>query len=450
MQSASFRTLILLFLTIGGVALAVFLYSKESELVKLYLSSHPGAYKPLHYLRPYLLIIGVLLPAALALYYNLSGIIDRYLIRKFLGIFSITIMGFTLIWFLLELQERPSYVKPSEIGILLTCNYFLAQLPHIISLMTPFALLLSCLFVLGQLSSHSEVIGMIQTGRSFFRLIIPFIVFACMLSGLLGILNYHWSTWAINYRDGMLDAAKHDTFTRTKNILYADQQTNRVWYVSLFPRDSFHGAPLKGVEITFLNKQRMLHKRLIIDEASWDYETGAWHLAGVQELNYSGSNVPRIPKKVDTLTITDWPESPNILLTAGLKAHALGLPEIQDWLHQNPDSSIEERHPYVTQFHHRLASPWTCLVAVLLAAPMGIVFSRRGALGGVISALALCLVLFFMREIFVALGENGIINPIIAAWGTNIAFLIIALFLIQRRLSGQPIYQSIKKILNPN
>ena len=153
------RYLILLLLTIGGGALGLFLYQLESVATFRYLASNPGAYPLLHHLRPYLLVLLVLLPAITALYYNISGILDRYLVRKFLSVFFITIMGFILIWFLLELQNQPSTFKKVDLSFSDLSLYYAAQLPYIISLMVPFVLLLSCLFTLGQLSTHREIIG---------------------------------------------------------------------------------------------------------------------------------------------------------------------------------------------------------------------------------------------------------------------------------------------------
>ena len=46
-------------------------------------------------------------------------------------------------------------------------------------------------------------------------------------------------------------------------------------------------------------------------------------------------------------------------------------------------------------------------------------------------------------EAFLTLGDAGQITPLLAAWGTNLIFTIIALVLLWRRLQGRPIYQAI-------
>ena len=45
------------------------------------------------------------------------------------------------------------------------------------------------------------------------------------------------------------------------------------------------------------------------------------------------------------------------------------------------------------------------------------------------------------------MGESGYLPPAWAAWGTNIIATLVALILIQRRLVGRPIYQTLRKLL---
>jgi lipopolysaccharide export system permease protein len=105
---------------------------------------------------------------------------------------------------------------------------------------------------------------------------------------------------------------------------------------------------------------------------------------------------------------------------------------------------------YLTQWYYRWALPITCLVTVLLAVPLSIHFSRRGGGSGIFLAIVLSVMMLFISTIALALGESGILQPIIAAWLPNIIFTVIGLYLYHRRITGRPIYQSIKNLLNFN
>jgi len=440
------RQWMLIVLVIVGSVAGFSLFGKESDVTKYYLESHPEASSALHYLRPYILAFICFLPAIGVWLYKESSILDRYLLKKFLSIFSLSLFGFIMIWLLLDLQNH--YVdfgeSVNDLGFMI--QYYLVQVPYLLELTSPFVLLLSCLFVLGQLSSHREIIGMIQTGRGFFRIVAPIIGFGLLYTILLCSLNFHWSTWGLTHKDGMMDSAKHDTFTRAKNVVFSHPDTNRFWYVGLFPKNAFEGEPLKNVEITTPNETGKPSERLKVNEAKWDKQTGDWQLTGVTRIALEGNKIPQITPLNNPLVLHDWPETPSQIISTGLSADAMGIPAIADWLEYNKERTWIDNHPYLTQWHTRFAKPFTCLVAILLSTPLGIVFSRRGTFGGVLTALILCLMLFFSNEIFIAMGENGYMNPFLSAWGANICFTAIAGVLIYRRLQGRSIYQAIKAV----
>ena len=85
----------------------------------------------------------------------------------------------------------------------------------------------------------------------------------------------------------------------------------------------------------------------------------------------------------------------------------------------------------------RWAAPWSCLIVVFVAAPMGIVFSRRGVLGGVATAVFLFAAILFLTELFLSLGKSGYLRPEVAAWLTNIIFLGIGSCLLYARAGNR-------------
>ena len=84
----------------------------------------------------------------------------------------------------------------------------------------------------------------------------------------------------------------------------------------------------------------------------------------------------------------------------------LSVPELEDYLEFNKDFPEVRLAPYRTQLHYRWALPWVCLLVVFIAAPLGIVYSRRGILGGVATAIGLFFSLVFFSSLFVALGQG--------------------------------------------
>jgi lipopolysaccharide export LptBFGC system permease protein LptF len=55
--------------------------------------------------------------------------------------------------------------------------------------------------------------------------------------------------------------------------------------------------------------------------------------------------------------------------------------------------------------------------------------------------------MLFSSSFFLTFGEAGHMHPLLAAWATNILFALVAFYLFHRRITGRPIYESIKKLV---
>ena len=75
-----------------------------------------------------------------------------------------------------------------------------------------------------------------------------------------------------------------------------------------------------------------------------------------------------------------------------------------------------------TQFHGRIAWPFTCLVVVLIAIPFGASSGRKNVFAGVASSIFLCFGYFILLRLGLALGTRGTLPPFMAAWLPNLVF----------------------------
>jgi lipopolysaccharide export system permease protein len=76
-------------------------------------------------------------------------------------------------------------------------------------------------------------------------------------------------------------------------------------------------------------------------------------------------------------------------------------------------------------------------VVVFIAAPLGIVFSRRGVLAGVASSLFIFFAMILLRYLFLALGKGSRVDPFVAAWLPNAAFLALGFLMLYIRSTNR-------------
>jgi lipopolysaccharide export LptBFGC system permease protein LptF len=135
--------------------------------------------------------------------------------------------------------------------------------------------------------------------------------------------------------------------------------------------------------------------------------------------------------------VQGWTETPWRIASSQLEAQNLSIPKLRDYLKHNGDFPDNQLAPFRTYLAHRWALPWSCLVVVFIAAPLGIVFSRRGVLAGVASSIFIFFGMIFLTNLFLALGKGGRINPLVAAWFPNAFFGIVGLVLLYFRSTNR-------------
>jgi lipopolysaccharide export LptBFGC system permease protein LptF len=200
-----------------------------------------------------------------------------------------------------------------------------------------------------------------------------------------------------------------------EGLLFRDRQTRRTWYV----RKLQIGSPnLDGVHITQQDEQGNITRKWYADRATWDARTSYWTLKRGKRVDFDadGNVAHESLFPDDHRTMTGWNETPERIASSNLDAQNLTVPELRAYLKFNADFSPTQLAPYRTLLEHRYALPWSCLVVVFIAAPLGIVFSRRGVLGGVASSIFIFFGMIFATNLFLALGKGGRVSPWLAAW----------------------------------
>lgn len=439
-------------LTVLGIAMALVVVPKESHAVQIHLLGFPESDQNTLNLRPLLLGAFCLLPALAALCYAFGDILDRYLARQMLGAVGLCSLALIVIYVLLDVNDNINKFQKAKDTPSFLVQYYAVTLPAVFVQIVPFSLMLGLLYSLGRLSQSREIIAMIQTGRGVVRVIAPLGLVGFFLSIACFLLNYHWAPWGEGYKQALIEFAKSGSKSQARNVLFVYRDQNqvpqRVWLVGSFPYNYTPSEPLRDVVIRSKDEQgptTVLRAPL----ATWFSDTRTWafedaELFDIRAQLEDGVVMPKYITLPSPYYVHDFPETPWQIVKPGLKEDYLGIPELMSWLKQYSGDEWAPRRAYLTQLHYRWAQPWICLVAVLLAAPLGMVFTRRGSAGGVAIAVFLSASMMLSSEIFLSLGDAGILSPALAAWGTNLIFTIIALFLLYRRLRGRPIYQALK------
>src|SRR5436309_530842 len=116
-------------------------------------------------------------------------ILDRYLLREFVVYLLLGLLGFIVIFAVVDLIEKMDVFLDHKAPWLLVAQYFVNLAPDVVVKMLPVALLLATFLALGQLNKFGVLTAMGAGGLSLLRILQPVfaVAFACVaLSLVLG------------------------------------------------------------------------------------------------------------------------------------------------------------------------------------------------------------------------------------------------------------------------
>jgi len=284
------------------------------------------------------------------------------------------------------------------------------------------------------MSRSNEIVSMLTAGISLPRVLLPLIGVGLLTVAASMALNYSLAPHAELARKTFLSEAQSRPGRYIQGQIFRNRTDSRTWFVQNFlPRSN----TFNNVQVLQQDANDNIVTNYVATRAFYRPETKTWDLENVKVVHYDHAGNIVDEQIYPSLKIEHWSETPFRLGSANERAEFLSLPELREYLRFNSDFPATLLAPFRTHLQYRLALPWTCLVVVCIAAPLGIGYSRRGVLSSVAAAVLLVFTMNFLVHLFLALGEGARVPAWIAAWTPNILFTVIGLYLLYLRASNR-------------
>lgn len=363
-------------------------------------------------------------------------LLDRYIVRNFLQPYLYCILGFLAIWIIFDVSDNSSQLFDPSVPFSAVVRFYLGQIPEVLVILLPVSLLLALLFSLGRMSRANEIVSMLTAGVSVPRVVLPLLVIGLLTTGVTFALNYSLAAHAEEARKVFFDEIQNGG-KRERVIsgqVFRNRTDDRTWFIAHFRpnKDKF-----EGVQVVQQDGNGNITRNYLVTEAFFNPADKSWRFSNTKIIDYDKAGTITSNRVVPSITIRGWSETPYRLTSANVRPEFLGISELDDYLRFNSDFPEVLLAPFRTQLAYRWALPWTCFVVTIMAAPLGIGFSRRGILSSVAAAIALVFCMNFLTHFFLALGEGDRVSALVAAWTPNVIFFFIGLYLLHLRATNR-------------
>jgi len=352
-------------------------------------------------------------------------ILDRYIIRKFLGTYVFSIVLIISIAVVFDINEQLDKFLRNDAPLrAIVFNYYLNFVPYYVNLFSALFVFISVIFFTSKLADNSEIIAMLSTGMSFKRLMKPYMISATVIA----IVSFVLSGFIIPPAN-VVRIKFQNKYIKNKEVLYAERVQVQVepGVIAFFNRydnrdktgfnfslDKFEGKELVS---------RLTASRITYDSAyHWViYDYAIRDFDGMKEHITTGN-------KIDTtLTIV-----PSDFLISSNDFEQMTTPHLYSHIERQKSKGIGNMQAFEIEFHKRFASIASAFILTIIGASL----SSRKVKGGMGLNIGIGLLLSVSYILFMTVSStfavSGLVSPFIAAWIPNVIFTLIAIFLYKR------------------
>ncbi len=351
-------------------------------------------------------------------------ILDRYIIRKFLGTYIFAIILLLAIVVMFDINEKlDSFVKaPLKATIF---DYFLNFLPYFANQFSPLFTFIAVIFFTSKLAQDSEIIAMLSTGMSFRRLLRPYLIGATVIAAATFLLSAYVIPPAnvkrINYTN---------TYVKNKRVDYGSNIMLMVAPGQIAYMNRYDNLSKTGYKFSLesFDENKRLVSRLTSQSIRWD-TLYSWTVRDYIKRDFRDNReyIER-GRSLDTTIAFE----PRDFLISALDHEKMTSPELREYIRRQKGRGVANIQSFEVEQERRYAMTAAAFILTII----GMSLSVKKVKGGMGLNIGIGLVLSFSYILFMTITQtfalSGLTSAFVAMWIPNIIYAIIAIVLYRR------------------
>lgn len=352
-------------------------------------------------------------------------LLDRYILRQFISTLFFALIALCLIFLIVNLMENLDDFIDKKVPNPIIIKYYISFFPEILKILTPVSVLIATLFSIGKLSTNNEITAMKSGGLSLYRLMMPMVGFALVLS--FGQL----------YFNGWIVPVANQTKLEIERVYLKKAKAQGGTLFNLFFRDTptknvmmqyYHASEKSGYQVAIEEYTDELSPRLRsrIEANRIVWEEGSWQLRDGIIRTFSDKDV--FVKKFDTLN-TKLNIKHNQLIKLQMLPDEMTFDEKRDYIQVLKMGGKDIRKNLI-DYYAGFAFPFANLIVMLFGVPFASVKKRGGIAIQITAAMVTAFTYLIFTEISKTLGYSMSLNPILVGWSANLIFFFASIIVL--------------------
>lgn len=354
----------------------------------------------------------------------MTKIIDRYIIRKFLGTFFLTIALILAIAIVFDISEKiEDFLTRGASAKEIIVDYYLNFLVFYGNLFCSMIVFIATIFFTSRMTSNTEIVAILTGGVSFKRMMWPYFISASIVAGIsLGLSHFvipRTNVSMLHFKHTYIDMKQNERF---KNIHRQIEPGHIIYF------GNYNNERRTGYQFSYeIFKDQRLVSKLKAEFIKQDTATGIWKLDNyvLRTIDANGKEKLQSGRKLDT-TFTF---KANEIVPKLYSVEMMDTPTLLDFIEDEKLRGSENLAFYEIEKHKRTSWPMATYILVLIGVSISSKKSRGGLGLNIAIGLAVCVIYIFFMQISTTLATVGSFSPAMAVWFPNILFSFIGAYL---------------------
>ena len=353
------------------------------------------------------------------------NILDRYIIKKFIGTYIYSIVLIISISIVFDVNENlakfSQYHAPLKAIVF---DYYANFVPYFANLFSPLFVFIAVIFFTSKLAGNSEIISMLAAGVSFKRLMRPYMISCVLISALSFYLSAYVIPHGTVVKQNFESMYKNKKKNTSADNVMLQVDKGIIAYMQHYDNNLKRGY---GFSLDkFENKKLISHMTAMevqydtISDSKYHWTLRNWkirQLRGLKENITSGMTR-------DTIIQME----PTDLVYSRGQQETFTSPELKKYISKQINRGSSNVVQYQVEYHKRIASSFASFILTTI----GLALSSRKRKGGMGMYLGIGLALSFgyimLQTVCATFAINANTPPMLAAWIPNFIFAIVAYF----------------------
>ena len=354
-------------------------------------------------------------------------VLDKYIFTSLIGPFFFGFFLFVTIIAIDPMINALQYVVNENTAFSVMFRWFINRLPQDMIFTFPMSVLLANLLVFGTMSRGSETTAMRAGGINFYRILVPVMAFATLVT----IVSFIFNETVV---PGSNSRAKRIKRQEIHKLVEPDVTENSILRTSdgsfAYARKVFEKQQkMERVLFEYYDDKGVLEKRISASDA--EYTDGKWILKNVIEQKYSEKDTVADPVSIPEMTL-EIKESPRDFARETKRVNEMSYMELKARIEAYERSQFMDTTEMRVGLAGKTSLPFASIFFAIIGASFGLQNSRSGAFVGFGVSIGIIFFYYVLMSFFSALGKSGYLPPMLSAWMQNIIFAILGLIIVKK------------------